>query len=290
MTLNRRKLHQWIDTQMCTPPLANRFELFHEGRFGVNRICQLAFDEELAPDDAPSELERQVSETVGDHCDGFPGRQQYMVRAFSDEHPRGEFAFGMSANAMLHTGAAEAMGHEPPDMEAGRSFSHAHAQVSAQQMRHNEALMRGFVELAMSQRERDADIIAQQQQTIQKSQRQQMDVYSMIEDMLCRQQERRLVEAKYDKDEERKGGLMKRLDFIIPEIARRAGVPMMAKGDGGEGSPASTREMAAFFMDLSKEMQEGVLDALGDEKGLELLAMIKKIGTEDSGKEAEVTH
>ncbi len=273
--------------------MATSFELWHEGRFGANKVCRLDWDTDL-PDEAPDELERQIAETATEHCDGFPGRQQYMVRALALAEQVGEFPFGMNATDSAITGSAAALEWQTPDMmqQGAEAFSHAGAQVSAQQMRHNEVLMRGIVELAMGQREHDKEIILGQQQALGKHAKQAMEMHELMEGMITRGQERRLTEAAYDKDQARKERLMKKMEWILPEIARRAGVPTAAitgssaSSDSGAPSKAAD-DFKTWILGLDTETQDKIFAVLGDDKGPELVELFQRMGQESAATETK---
>lgn len=311
MALNRRKLRDFIELRLTQLPLADRFVLVHEGRFGPNEVCVLDFDPKLPEEDAPSSLERLVSETVEEHVDGFPGRQQYFVRAFAGDTPRGEFAFGETASFSSRVG--QALTQDTPEMDrlshasaygggggaaAGLApLTHAHAQIVAQQMRHNEALTRGIVELSTRQSERDAEIIAGLQRNLARHEDRAAEMIQLREEMLSDEQVRRLQDLKFERDDQRKERLTKRLEGLLPHIFRRLGVPASVAGHITGGSQkAETKSGEAdahegpdpvgglvtrlrdYFMGLPPQVQDEVMDALTDDHAPELLNIIRELG------------
>lgn len=286
MALQRHKLRDWIERRLTELPLATRFELHHEGRFGLNRICELKLDESQPIEDAPGALERTITETVGDHVSGFPGRQQYMVRGFAGEQPTGEFPFGMTASS-FSSDLAESVALVTPEMDmmrhndGGAVLTHAHAQVMVQQMRHNEALMRGLVEVTTRHAERDAEIIATLGKQNQEYADRSLSVQSMMEDMLSQEQIRRLADQKFQKDEDRKARLMKRLEtMVLPHLAAKAGLLPAASTSsaGSDGGSDSAAKLKALFFSLDPETQNEMTETLGPDKTTELLAIFKEIG------------
>lgn len=264
MALNRRKLKEWVTRRTLTPPLAIRFALWHSGKHGLSLVCQLAT--EGGTEDWPDVIERQVSEEAQDHANGWPGRQQYLVQAYTEKSDEsiGEFALSMTAsNTSLATTSLSLLDNETPDaelMNAGNlppDFNHPHALVTTQQMRHTEALTRYVVELSMASRERDGQIIAVQQKQIDEMSKSRLDMTDMLEKMLSRSQERSLVQDKYDKEQGRKDKIMSTLlGFVLPEMARRAGVPLPED---------VSNDIRLIFLKLPDEMQNEIMAALPED-------------------------
>ncbi len=224
MGLNRRKLKEWVARRCLTPPAPAGFALMHIGRHGPALVCNLAA--EGAPDDRADAIERLVSDEAGDHVEGWPGLQQYKVVALNEKGaPMGEHPFTLAAGASDDTASSLAM--PTPDMGgmAGTELNHAHTMVTVQQMRHNEGLVRALVEMSMTSRERDQEIISKQQRQIDKMQDRQLDVIEMMEGMMSRSKERELTQQAYDEDKERKDKLLAKVtQLILPAMAKEAGV------------------------------------------------------------------
>jgi hypothetical protein len=227
MGLNRRKLKEWVSRRCLTPPPPTSFALHHIGRHGPALVCRL--EAEGAPDDRGDAVERLVSEEVADHVEGWPGLQQYKVVALdAKDQPMGEWPFTMQA-AGARDDATSHLALPTPDMGGmgAESLNHAHTMVTVQQMRHNEGFARALVELAMSSRERDADIIAKQQRQIDKYADRQLDVIEMMEGLMTRKQEREIAHATYEEDKHRKDQVLSKItQYILPAMAREAGVQL----------------------------------------------------------------
>ena len=110
MSLSRRKFRAWVCRKtVCLTP-AETFGLYHVARHAhaLHLVSKLSFSSN-DPDDRADELERQVTEEVTDHIEAWPGRQQYVVRAYDEEGGEvGEYPFSMSAQN-TRTESAEVM-------------------------------------------------------------------------------------------------------------------------------------------------------------------------------------
>lgn len=280
MALNRRKLREWIGRRALTPPLAVRFELLHVAQHGTNMVCQLNVQGSTA--DWAELIERQVSEESSDHVAGWPGRQQYIVRAYSEaEDTVGELPFALTARDGMGSEATADLMQTPPDVEEfmrGQlpdNFSHPHALVTQQQMRHNEILTRLMCEMAMHSRERDVGIIKSQQEQIDKMQRSRDEAVELREEMMDRSAERDMRIGKYTDDKARKDKLLSHVTkIILPEMARQAGLPM---------TDDILIELKRFFMALPQAVQESILEQPDSNRFLDLV-FGKKAGEGDDKK------
>jgi hypothetical protein len=284
--LNNRKLRDWIEMRMSLPPLADSFRLYHESRHGYSLLAQLAW--EVEPAELPDHLERQISDEVTQHVDGLPGRQQYVVRSYRGDRQTGEFTFWEQAVTGAASEAASALAFNTPDADPfgpfqsprGGDFSHASSMTTVQQMRHNEVLMRCLVDMATKNRERDVELIANLSRQVEKHQRNELKVAEMMEGMMSRAQERQLTQEKFDADEDRKERLLAKLNtYVLPEIAKRLGLPGMAPtGDGGSETDKDLDKVAQLFMGLDSKLQETILNELGEEEAAELLSVFERRG------------
>lgn len=274
MVLNRGKLRQWVSRRTLSPPIASRFAVFHIARHGDALIVSVG--SAGSQDDWASTVERVVTDETADHVEAWPGRQQYVVRAYSDgnEESVGEFPFALAANAGAGGETVALLAAQTPDHDAAmigqiplQDFGHPHAMVMGQQMRHNESLMRCCVDLAMSSRERDGQIIARQQHQIDKMADERHKLLDAAEQMYSRKQERELVQNSWDEDKSRKDAMLSRvLEMVLPEMARSAGLSL--SGDVAD-------EIKKLFLKLPEDVQSKVVSSLPKEDGKRLLDLFE---------------
>ena len=269
MSLNRRKLKEWVTRRSLTPPVAERFALYHQSRGGPNIVLNLIADgsgEQLADG-----IERQVREESKDHVEAYAGRQQYLVRAFDEHNAQlGEYPFALTASRTV-TDAASALALPTPDQDdvfngqAPEQFSSPYAMLLNQQMRHNEAMVRYVVEMSMAKGERDCQIITKQNEHIDRLEGRRIEYIELIEGMYSERDERTLKLKRYETDQARKEKLLGTItNFVLPEMARRGGIPL---GDG-------LTELKQLFFRLPKKLQDEVVASLPPddaEKMIELL-------------------
>lgn len=254
-------------------------------------LAQLAW--EVEPSELPDHLERQITEEVAAHVDGLPGRQQYLVRAYRGEEQIGEFCFWEQALGSAASEAASALSFHTPDADPFNpfntapgqrvEFSHASSMTVVQQMRHNEVLMRCLVDMATKNRERDNELIANLTRSVEKYQRNELKAADMMEGMMSRAQERKLVQEQHDAEEARKEKLLGKLNnYVLPEIARRMGLPGLAPGgapsDGASGADGDLDRVAQLFLKLDSKLQEKIIEELGEEDASELLSVFERRG------------
>jgi len=279
MTINRRKLCEWVARRTLTPPMATAFKLFHVARHGVALVAEIPLSG--GAEDWPEHVARACHEEATGHVDGWPGRQQYIVRAYveGNDEPVGEFPFGLAAQGEAST--AE-LAQATPDYQAAmagqiplQDFSHPHAQVMAQQMRHNEALIRFLVDVTMHSRDRDGAIINRQQSHIDKLEADRFRIVEMTEDMLSRKQERAIKQERWETDKQRKEQLMaKLLQFVIPEAARRFGMTSTLSENQQQGAE-ELDEIKQLFLKLPAEMQNEIVNQLPEEDSDRLLSIFE---------------
>ncbi len=277
MSLNRRRFVSWIERRMVSADLPRRFELVHIDRGSRSVVCRLAPKAEVGADDIGEQLADEVHQEVIDHVEAWSGRQNYVVRALSEDGREiAEFAFFQVANSLVHTHAAHEIGELTPEQDAlggGRmplaeQLGHPTAMVATQLMRHTEALTRHLVEVTSMQRERDAQIIRQQQQAIDKHETQHLKFMEMVEDMTSRRQERALAQAEHDANEARKAETFERINtLVLPAVAEKMGF-------SGPKAEDVLKELRSIFFSLPEEMQESVSAALPAEQKQKLFAIL----------------
>jgi hypothetical protein len=287
MSLNRRRFVDWIERRMLS--VGDRpasFHLCHLGRSGGHSlVCKLEPVAEAPADDIAHALAEQIEAEAIDHVEAWPGRQQYVMRAYTEAgHDAGEFAFFQTANHISHThthavGGITELTPEQAAFAGGNMaqpelLGHPLAMVASQGMRHAEGLVRFMVEQSAMNRERDAQIIKQQQAMIDKMQGRQTKMMDLVETMSSRQAERELAEQSYNDDKDRKDKLLDRLTtLVLPALAERAGVPTALLGaDGG----VDINEIREIFLKLPDEMQDSIVGTLSEKDQATLLSIFKR--------------
>ena len=180
----------------------------------------------------------------------------------------GEHPFTLQAKGS-GDGSGAQLALTTPDMGQGMgadSLNHAHTMVTVQQMRHNEGLVTALVELAMTSRERDGEIIAKLQRDNDKMRDRQLDVIEMLEGMMTRKQEREIAHATYEEDKQRKDQVLAKITgFILPAMAKESGIKL----------PEDVAEtVRQIFLRLSDDTQNQITKDLPEvdrEKLLELM-------------------
>lgn len=291
MALNRRRFQDWITKRGLMPPIADGFILYHLTQHGPSVLCKLGADEPT-PEDLAAHIEREVSDEVRGHVDGWPGSQQYVVRSFAGNDQTGEFAFSDSAS--LTSSAAAEIQLGTPDQDPLKSnmpvgFETPHAMVTVQQMRHNEGLVRMLADVVMHSRQRDSETISALTRTVEKYQRDSMKTLELIEGMQTRKLERELIQKKYDSDEQRKSAIMGKLTgLVIPAIARQAGIDKVLMPPSKPSVDANAiEEVKKLFLKLPSEMQDSMLEELGEDDAHRLLNIFQ--GKHEADNE-EATH
>ena len=268
MALNRRRFIEWIGRRMLYGDNPARFDLCHLDRArGSSLVVKLQPLPNVATDDIANHIADEVHNEVLDHIEGWPGRQQYAIRAFTAGGEEvGEFPFVQTANSVIHTNAGEMLSEATPEQNALASgmlpnpeqLGHPTAMGAQQLMRHTEQLTRFTVEMASMRAERDAQIIRIQQTSIDKHTAQQSKMVEVMEAMYSRQAERDLAEKTYRDDESRKERLLDNLTrLVVPALAKRAGVPAelvgaatAVAGDGAGDGAARSSVVRDIFLKL----------------------------------------
>lgn len=286
MTLNRRTLAEWVGRRTLQPPVATTFRLFHEGRHGLNQVCELPL--EGGAEDWPDHIARLVHDESQTHASAYPGRQQYMVRAYADgiDQPIGEYPFGLTAG---DEGSAATLSLQTPDYNTAmtgqiplQDFSHPHAMVMAQQMRHNEGILRSLVDVTMHSRDRDGAIIKRQQEHIDHLEADRMKVLEMAEELMSRKQERQIVQEKWDSEKRRKDQIMAKLiTFVLPEFAKRAGVAGVKAAPSNGEADKELDEIKRMFLKLAPETQNQIVAELPEDDSDRLLTIFEGGGGGD---------
>ncbi len=315
MAFNRRKLREWVARRSLTPPVAKAFALWHVGRHAPSLVCQLPC-EAADPTDRQHEIEQAVQDEVADHIEAWPGRQQYLVKAYdAAENEVGEFALSMIARDSRMDVSAE-LALRTPEQEAAVAMGHEScanspaAMVMMQQMRHNESLVGRLYDLSVANSERDARLIALLTKKNEKLEDRRFEAVEMIEAMYCRRQERNLRQQKFDDDKNRKERLLSNLTtMVLPEIAKRVGLPANASrpthvptngsngangssgangasGSSGANGAGAHREdprvaaMREIFMKLPDQMQNDIVNALEPDDQHALLSIFRQAGAD----------
>ncbi len=304
MPLNHRRFVDWVERRMLSAAGSpSRFELCHVNKAGGYAVvCKLEPMEGAGADDIAETLAEQVAAEAMDHVDAWPGRQQYVVKAYTkEEHDAGEFAFYETANAVTNSRASEMLIDMTPEQHAlagghlpqPEMLGHPTAMVASQQMRHTEALVRSIVDMSTRQSERDTQIIRQQQSAIDKHDGRYIQMLELVEDMHSRQAERELEAKKYDDDNNRKERLLSNLTkYVLPAIGLKAGALVGGKGKPAAGDDDDAKTVAkirAIFLNLPKETQDKVLADCTEEQKDTLLDAFVAAG-EEAASSAETKH
>lgn len=256
------------------------FELVHVGRSDSNpsTVCKLTPIQKVSADEIAIALADEVEAESEDHTQGYPGRQQYVLRGCTSEGRQvGEFPFWTSAsNVMTHSHAATSLVDLTPEQAAlsvgtmPEQLGHPTAMVATQLMRHTEGLVRNLVEMSSVNRERDAQIIRQLQAANDKHEGRHIQTLELMESMHSRQQERQLATKTYEHDEQRKDRLLDKLTtMVLPAVAQHLSLPGVGSSDNGDVSVA---DIKGIFMRLPDEMQNSFLEALNEEDKAKLMS------------------
>jgi hypothetical protein len=298
MGLNRRKLTEWVCRKLVSLPMATRFTLWHEAKHGRHLVSHLTSDG-LDPDDVASDVERQVSDEAGGHIEAWPGRQQYVVRAYANDEEIGEYPFSLDRHDTVS--AVESLALPTPEMEYQAEFypsggysvsSPSAARVESQQMRHNEVLVRALVEQTTRNYERDERLIASLQRANEKHEARRFEQVELLEEMYSRRQERSLLQQQHVSDAQRKERLVTALTtMVFPALASKAGSILGGVGptgpsprpQGADATAEPTEEddlqtLAHIFMTLPSEKQSEFMEALSPDCQVQLLNIIRRAG------------
>ncbi len=296
MALNRRRFQEWVERRMLSAgEVPARFQLEHVSKAGpCSLVCKLEpISDAAGADDIAQIVAEQVHQEAIDHIEGWPGRQQYVVRAYTEtDREVGEFAFFQIANHITHTQASRSMVELTPEQDAmaaghlpnAEQLGHPTAMVANQQMRHNEGLVRYMTEMSAMSRERDASIIRSLQASNDRHEDRNMQMMQLFETMCSKQLERELATKTYEDDRDRKERLMENLNkWVLPEIAKRVGVALPASDkSSGEDSATMVADIRDIFLSLPDEMQNAFVAELEESKRDRLMSIFERAGTSAS--------
>lgn len=208
-----------------------------------------------------SRLEEIVAElyvTAQEDAEGHRGVTSYALRAL-----KGVTIGERSATIRLRAQEAE-FGEE--DL-LGESEQASVAGVTAQQMRHNEALMRGLIQALEINSQQSTAIIARQATQIEHYDKQHWQNILEREDLLSQRTEREIAVTEAAARQRRFDDTVKMLKPLVPAaISKLKGLPPAAKAE------AQKSVLEAIMQDISPDDMEKIANILGD-KALGLVTL-----------------
>lgn len=196
-------------------------------------------------------LEEIVAElyvTAQEDAEGHRGVSSYALRAL-----KGVAVGERSATIRLRNQDTEF------DDELGESEQANNAGVIAQQMRHNEALMRGLIQALEINSQQSTAIIARQATQIEHYDKQHWQNVLEREDLLSQRTEREIAITESASRQKRFDETVKMLKPLVPAaISKLKGLPPAAKVE------AQTGVLKAIMADITPDQMEQIANVLGD--------------------------
>lgn len=197
-------------------------------------------------------LEETVAElfvTAQEDAEGHRGISSYALRAI-----KGVTVGERSATIRLRNQEAEF-----EDDLLGESEQANVAGVTAQQMRHNEALLRALVQSLEINSQQSTAIIARQATQIEHYDKQHWQNVLEREDLLSQRDEREMARLDQASRQRRFDETLKMLKPLVPAaLSKLKGLPPAAKAEAQKGV------LTAIMQDISPEQMEQIANVLGD--------------------------
>ena len=301
MGLVQTKFKAWIARRLLTPPLADRFELHHISQGVSSLVCCLNSDSHDG-DMLAAALCRQVTEEVTEHVAGLEGRQQYVVRAFVGDKPSAEFPFWEYCASLSH-GARQLAQPIPEASENSGDISlqKAVAMMMNQQLRHTEAITVQLVDVVTKTKEYDTAQIASLRAHVERLDNRRFETHELLESLLGKAAERDFERQKFETEQAHKEAMFGTImEKVVPGLAHAWGLKLPPVAGGANGAAASggtngaapngganggaassdaeesagdknTATIKRLFSTLPEEMQNSILENLGEERASELM-------------------
>lgn len=307
IALQEIKLRKWIAARLVVPPAPVAFRLFHVGQVDERdrqQVTQLATVKVAELDGSPSSAEgeglrlaRELWQAHQDHVEPLEGLPQfYQV-----------FAFHRTAEGKLKRGPMHHWRTQHGEL-VGAHLSASEPATDrgsrAQQMRHNEMLVRSIVEMASATYGTYKSIVEEQRGLIEHLMSGHLDSLKAAEEMISEKHLRDVATADFVASQERKGEAWKKIvDNVAPEIGaavrgfrklppKPAGVPKndttpatspaaAAEASSSSSDPSSSSmsrdekaTLRRILYGLPDDMADKLMEGLGEADRQELLTIV----------------
>lgn len=206
-----------------------------------------------------TEWSHEIVDLAQQNADGFEGVTSYYLHPLYDDKSQG------SRSPVWRMRSQETMSPEQANL-MGLDSEPANAKgITAQLMRHNEALARITTQSMMGMLSTQQNIIDRQSTHIERLERNHTETFLALEEAESRKHERLLESKKQDHDEERKAEVFKKVIQYLPVLASKF-KPLPNSPVGLEGSAENHPLVEALFStfdSLSSDQVEKIAQVLG---------------------------
>ncbi len=212
---NEKRLERWV-RQQAFGGWEDRLCTFVIEHVGVGKAT-VVFEKTVEGILAEHEITPMVEflwETIMSDVEGLGATQKYMVKAMREgrETPSGRFTCRVMAD-----------NDEENDLDGTDTEPPTKAGIQAQQMRHNEALMKTFAGTVQAMLGSMARMTQQQAEQIEKLTEQRFKSLEVIENAMTQQAERELASMSAMSAEDRKDKMVNTLMMLAPAVVNKLG-------------------------------------------------------------------